>query len=158
MDTLPRITGLALATIFGALGLLHVLWAAGLTWGAEATIPTEEVPPGAGGPGDGRPVIDPGPMACLVVAGLLFAAGLLSLARVGLLDWAGLHYGPTWIPKIGLWVIAVAFLLRAIGDFRYVGFFKKVRSTPFARMDTVLYSPLCLFLSALATLVSLTAS
>ena len=39
-------------------------------------------------------------------------------------------------------------LMRAIGDFRYVGFFKRVRGSRFARMDTTLYSPLCLALAA----------
>jgi catechol 2,3-dioxygenase-like lactoylglutathione lyase family enzyme len=38
------------------------------------------------------------------------------------------------------------FLLRAVGDFRLVGFFKRVRGTPFARWDTRLFSPLCVAL------------
>ena len=33
---------------------------------------------------------------------------------------------------------AVVFLARAVGDFRYVGFFKRVRGTRFARLDTIL--------------------
>ena len=36
---------------------------------------------------------------------------------------------------------------RAIGDFKYVGFFKRVRGSKFARMDTLVYSPLCLLLA-----------
>lgn len=34
-------------------------------------------------------------------------------------------------------------LARAVGDFRLVGFFKKVKGSEFALMDTLLYSPLC---------------
>jgi len=44
--------------------------------------------------------------------------------------------------------LALVLLLRAIGDFRLVGFFKRIRGSRFARLDTVLYSPLCLALSA----------
>jgi hypothetical protein len=36
--------------------------------------------------------------------------------------------------------------LRALGEFRYIGFFKRVRGTPFARMDSRYYSPLALLL------------
>jgi Protein of unknown function (DUF3995) len=43
---------------------------------------------------------------------------------------------------------AVVLIVRAIGDFRLVGFFKRVRGSRFARMDTLLYSPLCLALGA----------
>ena len=37
-------------------------------------------------------------------------------------------------------------LLRAIGDFNLVGFFKRIRGSAFARMDTWFYSPLCVLL------------
>jgi hypothetical protein len=44
--------------------------------------------------------------------------------------------------------------LRAIGDFRYVGFFKRIRDSKFARLDTLAYSPLC---AALAVLIGIAA-
>ena len=44
--------------------------------------------------------------------------------------------------------------LRAIGDFRYVGFFNRVRDTGFARLDTLAYSPLC---AGLAVLIGIAA-
>jgi hypothetical protein len=37
--------------------------------------------------------------------------------------------------------------LRAIGDFHLIGFFKRVRGTRFASLDTAVYSPLCLALA-----------
>lgn len=43
--------------------------------------------------------------------------------------------------------LALGLLLRAVGDFRYVGFFKSVRDSRFATMDTWCYSPVCLALS-----------
>jgi hypothetical protein len=46
------------------------------------------------------------------------------------------------------------FGLRAIGDFRYLGFFKRVTGTRFARADTLIYSPLCAGLAAMAAVVA----
>ena len=37
---------------------------------------------------------------------------------------------------------------RAIGDSELVGFFKEVRDSKFARLDTLFYSPLCVVLGA----------
>jgi len=38
-------------------------------------------------------------------------------------------------------------LARAVGDFKYVGFFKTVRASRFAVLDTWFYSPLCALLA-----------
>ena len=38
-------------------------------------------------------------------------------------------------------------LPRAVGEFRLVGFFKRVRGSGCARLDTFVYSPLCLALA-----------
>jgi hypothetical protein len=43
-------------------------------------------------------------------------------------------------------VLGAVFVLRAIGERKLVGFFKRVRGTAFARWDTWLFSPLCLAL------------
>jgi glyoxylase-like metal-dependent hydrolase (beta-lactamase superfamily II) len=53
------------------------------------------------------------------------------------------------------YALALGLFARAVGDFRYVGFFKKVRGSRFARMDTFLYSPLCLMLSLGVTVVAI---
>ena len=46
------------------------------------------------------------------------------------------------------YALALGLIARAIGEFKYVGFFKKVRGSEFARTDTLLYSPLCLMMAA----------
>jgi hypothetical protein len=51
-------------------------------------------------------------------------------------------------------VMAVVFVVRAVGDFHYCGFFKRVRDTAFARYDTLVYSPLCVVIAALAVWLS----
>ncbi|MNR60466.1 hypothetical protein D3C85_1819540 [compost metagenome] len=58
----------------------------------------------------------------------------------------GLLVFPGWFMNYGGWTLALVFLIRAVGDFRWVGFMKQRRGSVFARWDTLLYSPLCLFL------------
>ncbi|MFN8346462.1 MAG: DUF3995 domain-containing protein [Spirosomataceae bacterium] len=54
-----------------------------------------------------------------------------------------------------LFGMAAVFLLRAVGEFKYIGFFKTIRDTPFGRMDTRYYSPLCLFIAILTLIINL---
>jgi hypothetical protein len=131
---LTDILGAVAVGVLGALGLLHLYWAVGGTSGGVVVIP--EV--------GGRPAFTPTPLATLAVAALLFIAALLAIGRLA--RWGEPHYG--WLFAWGTWGVATAFLLRAIGNFGTVGFFKRVRGTTFARWDTRLFSPLCLGLAA----------
>ncbi len=126
---------LALCVIFAALAGLHVFWAFSRTTIGGGVIPTE----------NGEPVFRPGRVATLAVAALLAAAAGVTIWRGAWPD-----AGASWVPRVGIMVIAMAFAVRAVGDFRLVGFFKRVRGTPFARNDTLLFSPLCTAISALA--------
>jgi hypothetical protein len=76
---------------------------------------------------------------------------IVFLARIGLL--AALI--PTWVPYVGVWVIAAVTLLRAIGDLHYCGLTKKIHTTKFARMDTLIYTPFCLIISLLSAAIQL---
>ncbi|HPG26670.1 MAG TPA: DUF3995 domain-containing protein, partial [Myxococcota bacterium] len=64
---------------------------------------------------------------------------------------------PPWVARVGIWALAVLFALRAIGEFRYVGFFKRVRDTRFARLDTLVFSPLCATIAILSIALALLA-
>jgi hypothetical protein len=130
-----------LATIFVLLAALHVFWAVGGGAGSDGFVPTA----------DGRPLFTPGPIACLAVGVALLAAAVVVACRAGLFC-LGL---PAWVARLGIWVIALLFAARAVGDFRYAGFFKRVRGTRFARRDTWLFSPLCAAIAALAVIVAL---
>ena len=138
------VVAFALAVVFCALSLLHIGWALGFGSGRVQVVPERP---------DGQPVFRPGPFATLTVAGLLFLAALLVTQRAGL--------GREWIPAgfvgPGCWGVSAAFVLRAIGEFRYVGVFKRVRGTAFARMDSRLYTPLALLLGLGAGMVALLA-
>jgi Protein of unknown function (DUF3995) len=50
------------------------------------------------------------------------------------------------LKNFGIYAIGAIFLLRALGDFKYVGFFKSIKNTEFGRLDTQFYAPLCLYL------------
>lgn len=134
--------GILLAGIFTFLSLLHFYWGiTGIT--ADATvIPSDR---------DGRLLFRPSRFDCIVVGlGLAVFATLVLIKS----DW--IRLSPlSRIADIGLWVIAGLFLLRAIGDFKYVGITKKIKTTAFARMDNRYYIPLCLFIVLMALLLSL---
>ncbi len=131
------ISGMIATSLLTGLGLLHVYWAAGGKFGAAVAIPET----------NGRAAFVPGTLATLAVAlALLVAAGIVMGKSGGL--------KPTWIFRWGTWGLAAVFLLRAIGEFRLVGFFKSVRNTRFAWWDTRLFSPLCLLLCVLLIVVA----
>lgn len=130
MNIFPLTNTLILLAISG----IHFFWAFGGRWGADAALPTSK---------DGKRMLSPDIFATLIVAFGILAMALLHLEKVQTLNLPI----PAWINAYGLKIIAGIFLLRAIGDFRYVGFSKKVKNTKFANLDTKYYSPLCLILS-----------
>jgi Protein of unknown function (DUF3995) len=62
---------------------------------------------------------------------------------------------PTWITSLAIWTIAIVFLLRSLGDFRYAGFSKRIYGTTFATFDTWFYSPLTLLLGLSCLIMAL---
>lgn len=91
----------------------------------------------------GEALFRPGPGATLAVSAGLAAAAMCGLSLAGLVA-APLDQS---VSQVGGGALALVFGIRAIGDLRFVGFFKRVRGTRFAYWDNVLYSPLCLALS-----------
>ena len=132
------IAGAVASIILAVLAVIHVYWAAGGTLGKSAAIPTR----------DGKPIFAPTPFTTNLVAIGLFAMAALNAAKI---SWISAPFTSRFM-RAGLWLTAAIFLLRAIGDFRYVGFFKRYRDSRFAKLDTLLYSPLCLLLAFLAAI------
>ncbi|WP_370089317.1 DUF3995 domain-containing protein [Ekhidna sp.] len=133
------ILGALLFTIFLALSLLHLSWALGSAWGFENSLPTTE---------DGTRILNPKKIDCAVVGGGLLLFAIFYLIKADLISFAL----PEIVMKAASWVIPIIFLFRAVGDFKYVGFFKKVTSTSFAKRDSSFYSPLCLGIGVIAIL------
>jgi hypothetical protein len=134
-----------LGLIFLLLSVIHIYWAFGGNWGLQAAIPTNE---------NNKKVMNPKLVACILVAIILFALALVMFTVVKILY---IPF-PTWVLKFGTYVIAIVFLLRAVGDFKYVGFFKKIKVTQFAKYDTKYFSPLCVVISILAFILAISIS
>lgn len=134
----PQLVAGVLAAVFAALAALHVYW-------ATRAVP-DVAPAGGAVPvrADGTPLFRPGRTSTLAVALLLGAAAIVVLGRTALIA----TLAPAALYRIATWVLGSVLLLRAIGEFRYVGLFKRRRGTRFATMDTWLYTPLCAALAA----------
>lgn len=120
-----------LILIFSVLALIHFYWASGGLWGFESALPTDE---------NGVLMLNPKTYDSIIVGA--------SLALFGSFYWITFiskkHELPLWLRNIGLWAIPIIFTLRAMGDFKFIGFFKQIKSTEFAKIDTLFFSPLCL--------------
>ena len=130
-----------LCGVFALLAGWHFYMAFAPRTGAQGAVPSV----------DGKPLFVPtrGATIAVGVALLLFAA--LVLATAGIIT--------PGVPQVALpwlcYLLALGLFGRAVGEFRYVGFFKRVRGTTFARLDTWVYSPLCLLLAVGLTLLAL---
>jgi hypothetical protein len=127
-----------MASIFLIISLVHVYWASGGKLGSEAAVPRV---PGEGG-AQSRPAFKPSGIVTLLVAGALLLIAMLVCLRVGLCLPAVHDKWLQWV----LSAIAILMFARAIGDSELVGFFKEVKNSTFARLDTWVYSPLCVVL------------
>ena len=127
------ILAVALIATFAFLASVHVYWAFGGRFAKVAAIPELR----------GSPSFVPGSATTMLVAFCLFACAALIGVATGFIDAPVPAMSIQW----GCFGLALLLLLRAIGDFRLVGFFKTVRGSRFAWLDSALYSPLCLALA-----------
>ncbi len=142
---MTTIIAIVLMVIFLTISGVHVYWGFGGQWGNGAVLPTKD---------DQIKVMMPGIFPTFLVAFGLLGFGIIVILNITELD----VEIPTWLNIIrtyGLWVIACIFLLRAIGEFNYVGFFKKYKHTKFGQNDTKYYSPLCLIIAILSIILAL---
>jgi len=124
------IFALTVSAILVLIGLVHFYWALGGKAGIDKAIPTLE----------GRPLFQPGRVMTFAVGLTLIGFAYIAYA----FQFTGINSG--FIVLSG-WVISGIFLLRALGEFNAIGFFKKIKATDFAWYDTMFYSPLSLFIS-----------
>ncbi|HDX9610198.1 TPA: DUF3995 domain-containing protein [Bacillus toyonensis] len=126
------ITYISVCILF-LVSFLHIYWAFGGKWATNSVIPTKA----------GEKAFTPGAGMTLFIALLLSTAAMILLQQANIVHFAV----PNVFVQIGSWVCMVVFFIRVIGEFHYFGIFKRKKDTQFARMDTVLYIPLCTFLS-----------
>lgn len=126
---------------FTFLGSLHLYWFLGGKWGLRSVIPTKNIEEKA------KPIPL---MATLFVALVLFSFAILYLTKIEFVN-----FKLNWVQRFMYWVVSVIFLLRSIGDFNYVGFFKKIKYTEFGKADSKWFSPLCLIIGLIGVLIQL---
>jgi hypothetical protein len=135
MNNLFQFLQLINTIIFLVIAGFHFYWAFGGKFGSQAVIPQIE----------GKIAFKPPVLATIFVALAMLVGAWLSWTPDGKTDNKILIYGNL--------AIGIVFLIRAIGDFKYVGFFKKVKGSLFAENDSRYYSPLCLVVSGIGFFV-----
>jgi hypothetical protein len=123
-----------LSSVFLVLALWHFYMASRPATGASGAVPSV----------DGKPLFVPTARATVAV-GLVLVLFAVLVAGAGGIVALGL---PAVMLRWLCIALALGLLARAVGDFRYVGFFKRVRGSKFAKLDSLLYSPLCLALAS----------
>lgn len=132
-----KVLSILLFIIFGTLAGFHFYWFMGGTWALNKVIPSK---------GKTASSITIPKFATLLVGLVLFSFGVFYLIP-SLLQNSILAYVYYFIPAL--------FILRSIGEFKYVGFFKKIKDTEFAKADSQIFSPLCLFIGVVGIVILL---
>lgn len=142
MNATIMVLSILLSIVFIALGLLHFNWVVGGQFGFAESLPTKIT---------GERVLNPKKTDSLIVGLALTVFGFFYILDAGVIG----HNLPTRFIQYAGWIIPAIFILRAIGDFRYVGFFKSVKTTAFGKLDTKFMSPLCLAIGILGLIIQL---
>lgn len=129
-DLLP----VAVTSAFVLLALWHFYMALVPPSGKGGAVPSE----------NGKPLFMPSAGATVAVGVVLALFAALVAANAGIFSIGVPRFALSWLS----YALALGLLARAIGEFRHVGFFKRNRGSRFATLDTFVYSPLCVLLSA----------
>ncbi|MFK8038099.1 MAG: DUF3995 domain-containing protein [Crocinitomicaceae bacterium] len=119
---------------------LHFYWCIGGKWGLKAAIPAKN---------DNIKVEIPGVLATVIVATGLLLFGLFYF-NLSILKFVSI---PSILEKVIQWFIPSVFILRAVGDFKYAGLFRKIKHTYFAKKDQIIFTPLCLLIGIFGLLL-----
>lgn len=122
---------------------IHFYWAFGGAWGVKDVIPTKT---------KDEKIISPPKIATIIVAIIIAGFAAIYAEKMNLIS---LLFLPNWLLNYGMYIVTSIFIIRAVGEFNYVGFFKRIKNTRFAKNDTKYFSPLCLFLGIVGVLIEL---
>ncbi len=122
------------SVVFFLLGTLHFYWAVGGKWATDDVVPTKPT---------GEKLFTTSAISCVLVGSGLWLMSFVHVANAGLI-FKGSDFT---IFRYSTLAIGIIFLVRFMGDFKWVGLSKKVKGTSFAKNDALYYTPLCLFLS-----------
>ena len=136
------ILSIILFLIFTVLGTFHFYWLFGGKWGIDKVIPSKN---------NQEISLSIPKLATIIVGLVLVLFGFVYLIESKLIS----VQLPNWTLAFCYWFIPLIFIIRAIGDLKYVGFFKKVKNTKFAKADSKIFSPLCLAIGLIGILIQL---
>lgn len=135
---------LLLALIFAVISVFHFYWFFGGAWGAKHVIPSTN--------NSSKKVAIP-KFVTLLVAIVFVGFSLVYLLKADLI----IVEAPSFILDYGYWFISIIFIARAIGEFRFVGFFKKIKHTDFSKADSKIFSPLCIAIGIIGIVIQMIA-
>ncbi len=134
MDLITMLTIIVLIIM----GLFHFYWAFGGDIALNKVLPTK----------DKKPLINPSKTLTFFVGIILITFSYIAYS---------LQFYDFTLPnnrnlyQYSGFLIAIIFILRAIGEFNAIGFFKSIKETEFAVYDTRYFSPLSLVLGLVFT-------
>lgn len=126
---------ISIITIFTLIimGLFHFYWTFGGKFGLDKALPTK----------DGKLLLNPSKTLTFFVGIILVVFAYIAYA-LQFYDFT-INENRNFYLYSGIFLSTI-FILRAIGEFNAVGFFRKIKDTEFAIYDTKYFSPLCLIL------------
>ena len=142
MTMLLTLLSLTLFLVFTVIAIIHFYWTGGGKWGLEKALPTKI---------NGEKALEPRKIDCIMVGVWFGIFAFIYLLKPGLISVPL----PSWLIIYSTWIIPSIFILRAIGDFKYVGFFKSIKSTVFGKTDTKWLSPFCLLIGLIGIAIQL---
>ena len=128
-------------TIFILLSFLHIYWALGGNWGMSAVLPTLS---------EGQRRFRTGTYGRLAIGAAMGGFAFVTIGNMGIFD----AYLNRDFTRYATTAIGLVFLLRAMGDFHYMGFFKKATGTLYPKNDSQYYSPLSLAIAVISFIVA----
>ncbi|MFV8754417.1 DUF3995 domain-containing protein [Nannocystaceae bacterium ST9] len=143
MPIVSLVAAALVAACLLVLAFIHVYWGLGGAWPARTRAELGPMVVGTP-PRDANAM--PDLAACLIVAGLLITAATLIVG-------ARLHAEPSWIWRVGSAGVGVVLALRGVGGYFDARLRPATREQPFFALNRRIYSPLCLVLASLITLV-----
>lgn len=148
-EHVKELAGIVVAAVLAVDGFLHAYWATGQIWPAQDQLVLIQVVLNSNKTRLLRPTV------LAPLAGLLFLAALIVLARVHHLGLLGqLIPGP--LLQVAILAVAAGLLLRAVAGVGWVLGLAASQSKLFYRLNLLVYTPVCLvlFVAAVAAAFS----
>jgi glucan phosphoethanolaminetransferase (alkaline phosphatase superfamily) len=136
-----KFLSIILVIVYAVIALIHFYWLFGEKW-LDKALPTDE---------NGKRVLNPRKFETIIVTLGLLLFAFYYLLKIELFE----VEVPKLITKYSGWIISTIFIIRAIGDFKYVGFFKKIKNTKFAEFDTKYFTFISLIIGLIGIIIEL---